>query len=92
MDYVVLDEDTTKDNKEPGMKSLICDVCKKPIHSPIKNRNYFHIENRDLCEPCKDQLEYTLKPVVRAKHPFNYGWYERLMMDSIEKAIGKGKF
>jgi hypothetical protein len=74
------------------MKTLVCDVCKRAIQSPIAERNYFHIENRDLCEPCKDQLEARLKPVVRAKHPFNYEWYERLMMDSIEKAVAKGKF
>jgi hypothetical protein len=30
--------------------------------------------------------------VVRNKHPFNYDWYERLMTESIEKAIQKGKF
>lgn len=74
------------------MKSLVCDVCKRAIQVPIKDRNYFHVENRDLCEPCKDQLESVLKPVLRTKHPFNYEWYERLMMDSIEKAVSKGKF
>lgn len=74
------------------MKSLVCDVCKRAIQTPIKDRNYFHVENRDLCEACKDQLNSVLKPVVRTKHPFNYEWYERLVMDSIEKAVSKGKF
>jgi hypothetical protein len=74
------------------VKTLICDVCKKHIDNPVKDRNYFHIETRDLCEPCKEHLEYTLRPVIRNKHPFNYEWYERLMMDSIEKAVSKGKF
>ena len=74
------------------MKTIVCDVCKRAIQSPVKDKNYYHIENRDLCEPCKDQLELVLKPVVRTKQPFNYEWYERMMMDSIEKAIRKGKF
>ncbi len=74
------------------MKSIICDVCKRAIETPVKDRNYFHIETRDLCEPCKENLERALRPVMREKHPFNYEWYERLMMDSIEKAIAKGKF
>ena len=74
------------------MKTLVCDVCKRAIPTPIKDRNYFHIQHRDICEPCKDQLEVVLKPVVRAKHPFNYEWYERLMMDSLEKAVAKGRF
>jgi hypothetical protein len=33
-----------------------------------------------------------LKPVVRTKQPFSYEWYERLMRDSLEKAVQKGKF
>ncbi len=74
------------------MKTLACDVCKRAIQNPIKDRNYYHIENRDLCEPCKENLDLILKPVVRSKHPFNYEWYERLIMDSIEKAVRKGKF
>jgi hypothetical protein len=48
--------------------------------------------HRDICEPCHDALEAELKPVVRTKQPFNYEWYLRLVTDSIEKAIQKGKF
>jgi hypothetical protein len=75
-----------------NMKTLTCDVCKHSIQQPVAGRNYFHIAHRDLCEPCKDSLEFVLKPVIRTKQPFSYEWYERLMMDSIEKAIQKGKF
>lgn len=74
------------------MKTLVCDVCKRSIQTPLKDRNYFHIENRDLCESCKEQLDGALRPVIRSRHPFNYEWYERLVMDSVEKAITKGKF
>lgn len=73
------------------MKSLVCDICKRAIQTPVKERNYFHIENRDICEPCKDAVEASLKPVMRSKHPFNYEWYERVLMDTIEKAVAKGK-
>ncbi len=74
------------------MKTLTCDVCKKAIHAPLKDRNYFHIEHRDLCEACKDKLEVSIKATMRKKHPFNYAWYERLMMDTIETAIKKNTF
>jgi hypothetical protein len=74
------------------MKALICDVCKKAVENPFSGRNYFHLANYDVCEPCKDQLELSLKPVIRKKNPFNYDWFDRLMLDSIEQAIGKGKF
>ncbi|MDR2069583.1 MAG: hypothetical protein LBP71_06910 [Spirochaetaceae bacterium] len=74
------------------MKTLTCDVCKKDISQPEAGRNYFHLAHRELCESCKNQLELSLKPVIRTKQPFTYEWYDRLMNDSIEKAIQTGKF
>jgi hypothetical protein len=73
------------------MKTLTCDICGRTIHQAVVSRNYFHLAHRDICETCKDQLEFVLRPVVRTKQPFNYEWYNRLMQDSIEKAIQKGK-
>jgi hypothetical protein len=74
------------------MKTLTCDVCRHTIQQPVSGRNYFPLAHRDLCEACKDDLEVTLKPVVRTKNPFNYEWYNQMLTDSIEKAIQKGKF
>ncbi|MDR2608791.1 MAG: hypothetical protein LBC57_10420 [Treponema sp.] len=74
------------------MKTLTCDVCRKVIQQPVSERNYFHMAHRDICESCHDALEFAIKPVVRTKQPFNYEWYDRLVTDSIEKAIQKGKF
>jgi uncharacterized protein with PIN domain len=74
------------------VKTITCDVCRKAIENPSTGRNYFHLAHFDVCEPCKDQLELTLKPVVRGKVPFNYEWYDRLLVDSVDKAIQKGKF
>ena len=74
------------------MKTLTCDVCQNIIQSPVSGRNYFHLAHRELCEPCHDKLELQIKPVVRTKDPFNYGWYNNLVQDSIEKAMQKGKF
>ncbi|GHV16495.1 hypothetical protein FACS189493_2450 [Spirochaetia bacterium] len=74
------------------MKAIICDVCKHTIQQPTVGRNYFHIGHRELCEPCKDQLELQLKPIIRNKEPFNYEWFYQLTQDSIEQAIQRGKF
>jgi hypothetical protein len=48
--------------------------------------------HRDICESCHDKLEVVLKPVVRTKQPFTYDWYLKLISESIEKAVQKGKF
>ena len=74
------------------MKSLNCDVCGHSITDEISGRSYFHICHRDVCEPCRDKLEVTLKPVVRTKQPFSYDWYSKLLLDNVEKAVQKGKF
>jgi hypothetical protein len=34
----------------------------------------------------------VIKPVIRTKQPFDYGWYNKLVQENIEKAIQKGKF
>ena len=74
------------------MRTLSCDVCRNEIQNPMAERNYFHMAHRDICEPCHDKLEFQIKPVVRTKDPFDYDWYNRLVQESIEKAIQKGKF
>lgn len=74
------------------MRSLKCDVCHKDITTEINQRGYFHIAHRDICEACHDQLEAGIKPVVRTKQPFNYEWFQRLMQDSIEKAVSRSKW
>jgi hypothetical protein len=62
------------------------------MEDPVVGRSYFYIAHRDLCEPCKDELEFNIKPTVRTKDPFSYEWYDKLVQESIEKAIQKGKF
>ena len=74
------------------MKSLNCDVCNVLLEDPIPSRTYWHIGHRDICEACHDRMEFTIKPTVRSKQPFDYNWYLKLIQDSIEKAIQKGKF
>jgi hypothetical protein len=73
------------------MKTLTCDICQTVIQSPAANRNYFHIAHRDICESCRDKLDYQIKPVVRQKSPFDYAWYNKLLQDNIEKSVSKGK-
>jgi hypothetical protein len=67
-------------------------VCGKIIDQTITDRTFFYRGPVSVCEACRDQLELTLKPVVRTKNPFSYEWFDRLISDSLEKAVQKGKF
>ena len=74
------------------MRTLACDVCHNIIEAPVSGRNYYHMAHRDVCETCHDKLEVQIKPTVRTKEPFAYDWYSKLVQESIEKAVQKGKF
>ena len=73
------------------MITINCDICKKRMDNPITDKTFFYYANASICEPCKDNLEYAMKPQVRAKEPFTMDWYEKLMRDSLAKACQRGR-
>ena len=73
------------------MKTLTCDICQNVLDEPISGRTYYHLAHRDVCESCRDKLEFQIKPTIRTKAPFSYEWYTKLYQDSIERAVQRGK-
>jgi hypothetical protein len=73
------------------MKQLVCDVCKKVINNPIAKRNYFHIADIDICEPCKDDLDAAMKPTLRTKAPFDYRWADELTLKILRDGMQRGR-
>jgi len=73
------------------MISISCDICKKKLDNAVTDRSFFYYANHSICEVCKDNLEYQVKPNVRAKEPFAFDWYDKLMRDSLDKAVQKGR-
>jgi hypothetical protein len=73
------------------MEVNYCDVCKKPIENPIPTRSIFRVADIDICEPCKDDLEFAMKYTLRQKQPFDYSWYDELQMRILKEGIQKGK-
>lgn len=73
------------------MKVLYCDVCKKPVENPYPSRNFYHIADIDICEPCNDELYYAVKYTLRGKKPFDYGWFDELTLKILREGIQRGK-
>lgn len=73
------------------MEVNYCDVCKKPIETPLPGRSIFRVADIDICEPCKDELELAIKATMRGKQPFDYGWYDELSLKILREGIQKGK-
>lgn len=73
------------------MKQLICDVCKKIIEDPVSTRNYYHVADMDICEPCYDDLDRALRPTIRTKAPFDYQWSDELTLKILREGIQRGR-
>jgi|WetSurMetagenome_2_1015567.scaffolds.fasta_scaffold1391548_1 hypothetical protein len=77
------------------MKYLICDVCKKTIENPVKDHTLFHHAHVDICLDCQDSLDMYTRRYLRkteAEHrPFDFQWYNDFFMDTLEKAVQRGK-
>ena len=73
------------------MEINVCDVCKKPIEHPQPRWTIFRYADIDICEPCEDELELSMKQTIRGKKPFDYGWYDELALKLLHESIQKGK-
>ena len=73
------------------MQTISCDVCRKKVDNSFTGRNFFYLFHHNICEACKDALELHIKTTVRNKEPYAIDWYNKLIMDSLDKAVQKGK-
>lgn len=77
------------------MKYLICDVCKRTLEAPIKDRTLFHHGHFDICDKCQDELDWFTRRYLRKTEvdhrPFDYQWYNDFLMDVLQKATQRGK-
>jgi hypothetical protein len=73
------------------MEVNYCDVCKKPVESPLPGRTIFRVADIDICEPCKEDYELAIRSTMRGKTPFDYNWYDELSLKILKEGIQKGK-
>ncbi len=71
------------------MTAIVCDACKKPVQAARREFNYFTILDKDLCEPCHDQLRDTTKHQMRARPSYSYKEYYEFLAKNLNKMTGK---
>jgi hypothetical protein len=71
------------------MKTLTCDTCGHDIDKPVADRNYFHVEDWDVCEPCKEAIEAEMRPVLRGEKEFHQENYRDLYIRLITERANK---
>ncbi|MBQ7612229.1 MAG: hypothetical protein IJU92_04060 [Spirochaetaceae bacterium] len=67
------------------MKALYCDLCGKELVDQIAERTYWHIKEYDVCEDCKEKIEFKLRPLVRNHFPYSQAWFENEFVNLLEK-------
>ena len=73
------------------MQTVSCDICKKKVDNPLTGLTFHYYEKHSICEACKDNLELQVRTTIRNKDPFTTEWYSKYVVDSIDKAIQKGR-
>jgi hypothetical protein len=73
------------------MVTVNCDVCKKKINDSTDGRTFFRVAYHSICESCRDALEAVVRPAIRNHEPFTIEWYEKFVIDTLDKACQKGK-
>ncbi len=58
------------------MTSIVCDACKKAVKDGRRDWNYFTILDKDLCEPCHDELRDAVKAQMRTRQSYQFKDYQ----------------
>ncbi len=57
------------------MTAIVCDACKKAIPAARRGENYMSILDKELCEPCADELLDITKQQMKPRRPYTFKDY-----------------
>ncbi len=61
------------------MTAIVCDACKKAIPGARRGENYMSLLDKELCEPCADELLNVTKQQMKPRRPYTFkDYYEFL--------------
>lgn len=73
------------------MRIIHCDICKKKVEDPIPGRDFFFMREYEICEECRDDLDYAVKHTIRKKKPFDFQWFDKLRFELLAEGQRKNK-
>ncbi|MGA2763434.1 MAG: hypothetical protein ABSG17_08730 [Spirochaetia bacterium] len=71
------------------MTAIVCDACNKAVAGARREVNYFTILDRDLCEPCHDQLRDATKQQMRGRQTYTFKEYYDTLVKNLGKMTGR---
>jgi hypothetical protein len=71
------------------MTAIVCDVCKKAISGARKDVNYSVFLDREVCEPCTDQLLDVTKRTMKTRRPYTFKDYNDILVANLNQMTGR---
>jgi hypothetical protein len=71
------------------MTAIVCDACKKAVPGARKDENYFSLLDKDICEPCHDNLRDAVKKQMRTRRPYLFKDYQELLTRNLGQMTGR---
>ncbi|MFP4178792.1 MAG: hypothetical protein ACLFQW_04615 [Spirochaetaceae bacterium] len=67
------------------MVNIVCDACKKTIQGADKETNVIFITDKNLCIPCNDKLEETVREEMKKERVFTLEKYNNKRLNNLNK-------
>ncbi len=70
------------------MITITCDACKKAIPGAVREKNYSVFLDKNLCLPCREELENTVSEEMSKKTQYQLKEYKKLLAQTLNKMCG----
>lgn len=67
------------------MITVTCDACKKVIPNAVRDNNYITILDKNLCLPCKEELENSVSEQMAKKSRYMLKDYKEILARALNK-------
>ena len=71
------------------MTSITCDACKKVVPGAHKGVNYSVFMEKDICIPCREQLEEVTKRQMLNRRPYTLMDYWTTYSKNLTRMCGR---
>ena len=67
------------------MITVTCDACKKTIPNAVREKNYTTILDKNLCLPCREELENSVSEQMAEKSRYMLKEYKKILAQTLNK-------
>jgi hypothetical protein len=71
------------------MTAIVCDACKKAVPGARNGYNYSVVLDKELCEPCMDELLNVTKVQMKNRRPYTFKEYNEFLVRNLGEMIAR---